>query len=304
MPLTQVQGGMILPSTTLTTPIVATTMGVGGATPAASGSGITFPATQSASTDANTLDDYEEGTFTPTLTASSGSPIVPINVCSYVKIGRMVSITMNLTVNKNTASGPLTITSLPFVVESGYFPQGTMLTDFCSSTYDNPIVLGTWNMHNFKTDNENGKTYFIDSEKAYNEMPEDWKSFLGLCKINNPNPDTDQSIDDFSPIVNHWISGNPLIRLAPRNNLGSGSTLKSVDNREATQTEKDLFEEIFMWFGNYVYNNQEDRIVHKWQQGDLLIVDIFKMNHAVTGGFDPADREFIGMWGYKDPINN
>jgi hypothetical protein len=36
MPLTQVQGGMILPSTTLTTPIVATTMGVGGATPAAS----------------------------------------------------------------------------------------------------------------------------------------------------------------------------------------------------------------------------------------------------------------------------
>jgi alpha-ketoglutarate-dependent taurine dioxygenase len=170
--------------------------------------------------------------------------------------------------------------------------------------YSNPIVISTWNMTKFTTDTENGKTYFIDSEKAYNEMPEDWKNFLSLCKINNPNPDTDQSIDDFSPIVNHWISGNPLIRLAPRNNLGSGSTLKSVDNREATQTEKDLFEEIFMWFGNYVYSNQEDRIVHKWQQGDLLIVDIFKMNHAVTGGFDPADREFIGMWGYKDPINN
>jgi hypothetical protein len=42
--------------------ISATTVGVGGATPAASGAGITFPATQSASTDANTLDDYEEGT--------------------------------------------------------------------------------------------------------------------------------------------------------------------------------------------------------------------------------------------------
>ena len=38
----------------------ATTIGVGGATPAASGSGISFPATQSASSDANTLDDYEE----------------------------------------------------------------------------------------------------------------------------------------------------------------------------------------------------------------------------------------------------
>jgi hypothetical protein len=42
-----------------------TTMGVGAATPAASGAGITFPAAQSASSDANTLDDYEEGTWTP-----------------------------------------------------------------------------------------------------------------------------------------------------------------------------------------------------------------------------------------------
>jgi hypothetical protein len=41
-----------------------TTIGVGDATPSASGSGITFPATQSASTNANTLDDYEEGTWT------------------------------------------------------------------------------------------------------------------------------------------------------------------------------------------------------------------------------------------------
>jgi hypothetical protein len=41
-------------------------IGIGGATPSASGTGITFPATASASTDANTLDDYEEGTWTPT----------------------------------------------------------------------------------------------------------------------------------------------------------------------------------------------------------------------------------------------
>ena len=48
-----------------TTGKVGTTLGVGAATPSASGAGITFPATQSASTDANTLDDYEEGTWTP-----------------------------------------------------------------------------------------------------------------------------------------------------------------------------------------------------------------------------------------------
>ena len=49
-------------------PSFTTTIGVGGATASASGTGITFPATQSASSDANTLDDYEEGTWTPSYT--------------------------------------------------------------------------------------------------------------------------------------------------------------------------------------------------------------------------------------------
>jgi hypothetical protein len=92
MALTQVQGGMILPSTTLTTPIVSTTMGVGGATPAASGSGITFPATQSASSDANTLDDYEEGTWTPVITAQTGSLTAYTSSGIYTKVGRTVYI--------------------------------------------------------------------------------------------------------------------------------------------------------------------------------------------------------------------
>jgi hypothetical protein len=43
---------------------LAGNIGIGGATPTASGTGITFPATASASTNANTLDDYEEGTWT------------------------------------------------------------------------------------------------------------------------------------------------------------------------------------------------------------------------------------------------
>jgi hypothetical protein len=50
-----------------------TTIGVGDATPSASGAGITFPADQTiigASSDANTLDDYEEGTWTGTINVS------------------------------------------------------------------------------------------------------------------------------------------------------------------------------------------------------------------------------------------
>ena len=120
MALTQVQGGMILPSTTLTTPIVATTMGVGGATPAASGSGITFPATQSASTDANTLDDYEEGTWTPSV---GGNATYSDRQAFYTKIGRQVTATFDFTISTIGTGSQSIISGLPFTAASSG-PQG------------------------------------------------------------------------------------------------------------------------------------------------------------------------------------
>ena len=103
-------------SPTLTTPIVATTIGVGGATPAASGSGVTFPATQSASTDVNTLDDYEEGTFDVTLTLGSGTATLDYVRLGYTKIGRTVLVTGEIRVSAvSTPSGSVTMGNLPFV---------------------------------------------------------------------------------------------------------------------------------------------------------------------------------------------
>ena len=110
-----------LPSTsgtmaTLTTPSFATTIGVGGATPSASGAGITFPATQSASSNANTLDDYEEGTWSATITTSGGSVTIGSQTCTYTKVGRFV--VFNGAINLSAISSPtgqFTITNLPFV---------------------------------------------------------------------------------------------------------------------------------------------------------------------------------------------
>ena len=97
-------------SPTLTTPIISTTLGVGGTTPSASGSGISFPATQSASTDVNTLDDYEEGTWTPTgigVTFASASG-------KYVKIGKAVYISFNITWPVNSAGNQAGFSGFPF----------------------------------------------------------------------------------------------------------------------------------------------------------------------------------------------
>jgi hypothetical protein len=94
-----------------------TCVSVGNATPAASGAGITFPATQSASSDANTLDDYEEGNWTPTVTAVGSNPTVvySANVGTYTKIGRMVMIQCYVeTTSRTGGSGEVRISGLPF----------------------------------------------------------------------------------------------------------------------------------------------------------------------------------------------
>lgn len=108
-------------SPTLTTPQATTTIGVGNATAAASGAGISFPATQSASTDANTLDDYEEGTFTPTVigTTTAGTGTYTLQVGKYTKIGNAVQFMIVLAWTAHTGTGSLNVTGLPFADSGG-----------------------------------------------------------------------------------------------------------------------------------------------------------------------------------------
>jgi hypothetical protein len=97
-------------------------IGVGGATPSTSGSGITFPATQSASTNANTLDDYEEGTWTPTLNFGGGSTGITYGgqLGTYVKIGKLVWLNCRLTLTaKGSSTGSARVAGLPFTNQGG-----------------------------------------------------------------------------------------------------------------------------------------------------------------------------------------
>jgi alpha-ketoglutarate-dependent taurine dioxygenase len=164
--------------------------------------------------------------------------------------------------------------------------------------YDNPIVAATWNMITFNTNENNGKTYFVDSEKIYNSMPSDWKNFLESCTINGKH----FNVENFKLIKNHWITGNKVIRMKVSVAEEKTQDLFFINNNVPTEEDVTNFNKILLWFGNQVINNEEIRIVHKWQQGDIVIPDLFKLAHAVTGGFDPIDRKFIGVWGYKNKI--
>jgi hypothetical protein len=84
--------------------------------------GITFPATQVASADPNTLDDYEEGTWTPTwgtqINAPNGATGLTVVNANYTKIGTLVHVraTIALVGASGTfaANTTIIIAGLPF----------------------------------------------------------------------------------------------------------------------------------------------------------------------------------------------
>jgi hypothetical protein len=96
---------------------LAGNIGLGGATPTTSGTGITFPATASGSTNANTLDDYEEGTWTPTLNATGATFAYDFQLGKYTKIGKTVILHGRITLNSSSGgSGATRVDGLPFTV--------------------------------------------------------------------------------------------------------------------------------------------------------------------------------------------
>ena len=86
-----------------------------------SGSGIQFSAVQQASSNANCLDDYEEGTWTPAFTFStSGSVTYAVQSGGYVKVGGLVTVTANIALSGvSSPSGYVTIGNLPFSTPGG-----------------------------------------------------------------------------------------------------------------------------------------------------------------------------------------
>lgn len=79
-----------------------------------------FPAVQVASADVNTLDDYEEGTWTVTDASGAGLTFTVINA-RYVKIGRMVIVTAGTISWPVTGDTNIAKLTLPFVCTSGGF---------------------------------------------------------------------------------------------------------------------------------------------------------------------------------------
>jgi len=87
--------------------------------------GIRFQTTQHPDTDANVLDDYEEGTWTPYIGASSGTTAYAVQDGAYVKVGKLVAARFHIVMSgTGTLGGNISISGFPFV--SAAYTAGTL----------------------------------------------------------------------------------------------------------------------------------------------------------------------------------
>jgi hypothetical protein len=83
---------------------------------------IVFPATANPSANANTLDEYEEGSFTPGLTFGGGSTGITYSnqAGRYIKIGRLLHVQVYIALtSKGSSTGAAKVTGLPFTEGAG-----------------------------------------------------------------------------------------------------------------------------------------------------------------------------------------
>lgn len=97
-----------------------------------------FPGTQSASTNVNTLDDYEEGTWTPSL---GGDATYTSQLGQYVKIGKLVYVLGDITVNVLGTGSTTVISGLPFTCDNTVNTSRPGFVGFFDSLATNVIAL-------------------------------------------------------------------------------------------------------------------------------------------------------------------
>lgn len=115
---------------------------------ALTGGQIAFPATAVPSANANTLDDYEEGSWTPDLQFGDAKVDITYNnqVGWYTKIGRLVSVSAHVSLtSKGSSVGNATIEGLPFTASAGKHStlSGRMVTITFANVFQGYAAGGT-----------------------------------------------------------------------------------------------------------------------------------------------------------------
>jgi hypothetical protein len=133
------------------------------------GKGIDFSATPGTGTS-ELLSDYEEGTFTSTISAYAGTFTTVAATMKYVKVGKQVTVSFTVSITSNgTASGNIQLT-VPFTSDSGVGYCGSAREGASTGTMSSVSMVPSDNKLAIQTYNNlypGGDGYNIDGSLTY-----------------------------------------------------------------------------------------------------------------------------------------
>ena len=172
--------------------------------------------------------------------------------------------------------------------------------------YVNPVLAGTWNMVHFACPPRAGRTFFADSTELYSMLSDADQDFLSKSVIRWDKPIGPKT--GFGPfytnaIAPHPISGLPTIRIEADGGCIILPELYKHDGQDPTDEQIATYRRLYLWLRAELFDNEEIRYVQQWTEGNMVLVDLFKMYHAVTDGFGPGERTIRGAFLRPNPYN-
>jgi len=127
---------------------------------------IAFPAVVNPSAGVNTLDDYEEGEWTPALEFGGASVDMTYSIQAglYTKIGRQVTVTCHIYLSaKGSSTGVVLITGLPFACKDDEGANSAPILSFYNisfaDVFEGRVTIDSTHIKLFEITNAGARTY-------------------------------------------------------------------------------------------------------------------------------------------------
>lgn len=176
---------------------------------------------------------------------------------------------------------------------------------------EDPFHGATWRMEKFDCPEDSGHTYFVDMTKMFYDLSQEDQDFISKCiseiQINestysaNGEKTVREIKKSFDAVGFHPITKEKTLRVFLGDSYPENIDLLRFDGREPNQEEKDRHLALIRKICYDVWHNEDIRMVHKWRQGDLAVPDLYKLAHAVSGGFTENQRTLSGQFGKAKP---
>lgn len=154
-----------------------------------------------------------------------------------------------------------------------------------------PPLAGLWSMKEITCPPGNGNTLFADSSQIYESLSDEDKEFLLGAVVFWDKPANNCVGPYYTKAVDaHPVTSIPILRVETDQGCYVMPALYSLYNRPATDDEAKRFEELMATVKTRLKTDYDLRYVQQWERGDMIVVDLFRMYHAVLGGFAYNER--------------